>query len=618
VSSVPPVADPASALRAARATLREVFGYPDFRPGQDEIVAEVLAGHDVLAVMPTGAGKSMCYQLPAIVRGDLVVVVSPLIALMRDQVSQLRANGVAAAALNSSIDFDEVRAIRADLAQRRLRLLYVAPERLARADTREMLVNAGIATIAVDEAHCISQWGHDFRPEYREIGAFARDLGDPQIVALTATADAATREEIVAGLFSRPPRVFVHGFDRPNLFLAMRPKTSLRRQILEFVHARRGTSGIVYCTSRRQTEDLAAALALAGHRALPYHAGLAAEVRSANQDTFLREDGVVMTATVAFGMGIDKPDVRWVVHAGLPKSIEAYYQEIGRAGRDGLPSDTLTLYGTDDIVLRRRQIDESEAPDEQKRVERRRLESLIALAETPRCRRQSLLAHFGETDATEPCGHCDVCRDGVRTFDGTVAAQKALSAMVRTGERFGEAHLTQILIGEKNEAIERFGHEGLKTFGCGREFSRSEWRAIFRQILALGLAEVDVVAHGRWYATTAGVEVLKGKRSVEMNAGSVEAAAEKKQQKKRGARAGAADLGLGPDDMGLFEALKRRRAEIARELDAPAYVVFADRTLIEMARERPTSRSEMAEIHGVGAAKLARFADAFLAVIAEN
>jgi ATP-dependent DNA helicase RecQ len=593
-----------------------VFGYPDFRPGQDDIVAEVLSGRDVLAVMPTGAGKSMCYQLPAIVSGGLVVVVSPLIALMRDQVAQLRTNGVPAAALNSSIDFDEVRSIRDDLAAGRLRLLYVAPERLARPDTREMLARAGVTSIAVDEAHCISQWGHDFRPEYREIGAFAEAIGDPQIVALTATADAATRDEIVAGLFRREPTVFVHGFDRPNLFLAMRPKTSLRRQILDFLAPRKGTSGIVYCTSRRQTEEIAEALCAAGHRALPYHAGLDAETRSKNQDVFVAEDGVVMAATVAFGMGIDKPDVRFVVHAGLPKSVEAYYQEIGRAGRDGLPAETLTLYGTDDIVLRRRQIEESDAADDQKRIERRRLESLIALAETPRCRRVSLLAHFGETEPREPCGHCDVCRDGVVTFDGTVAAQKALSAMVRTGERFGEVHLVSILLGETSDAISRFGHDGLKTFGCGKEYSKAEWRAIFRQILALGLAEVDVVAHGRWYVTAAGVEVLKGQRQVAMNARTVEAAAERR--KKRDRRGGAADLGLDGDDAVLFDALKRCRAEIARELDAPAYVVFADRTLIELARERPASKTEMAEIHGVGAAKLARFADAFLAVIREH
>jgi ATP-dependent DNA helicase RecQ len=614
LAAVPPVAPD---LADARRALREVFGYPDFRPGQDDIVAEVLSGRDVLAVMPTGAGKSMCYQLPAIVSGGLVVVVSPLIALMRDQVAQLRTNGVSAAALNSSIDFDEVRTIRDDLSAGRLRLLYVAPERLARPDTREMLARVGVTSIAVDEAHCISQWGHDFRPEYREIGAFAEAIGDPQIIALTATADAATRDEIVAGLFRREPTIFVHGFDRPNLFLAMRPKTVLRRQILDFLAPRKGMSGIVYCTSRRQTEEIAEALRAAGHRALPYHAGLDAETRSKNQDTFVAEDGVVMAATIAFGMGIDKPDVRFVVHAGLPKSVEAYYQEIGRAGRDGLPADTLTLYGTDDIVLRRRQIEESEAADDQKRIERRRLESLIALAETPRCRRISLLAHFGETEPREPCGHCDVCRDGVVTFDGTVAAQKALSAMVRTGERFGEVHLVSILLGETSDAISRFGHDTLKTFGCGKEYSKAEWRAIFRQILALGLAEVDVVAHGRWYATAAGVEVLKGQRSVAMNARTVEAAAEEK--KKRDRRSGgAADLGLDADDTKLFEALKRCRAEIARDLGAPAYVVFADRTLIELARERPASTTEMAGIHGVGAAKLARFADAFLAVIRDH
>ena len=600
-------------LARARAVLREVFGYPDFRPGQDDIVAAVLEGRDVLAVMPTGAGKSMCYQLPAIVREGLTVVVSPLIALMRNQVAQLEANGVAAAALNSTTEPDDFRRTTEALRAGRLRLLYVAPERLARPDTQEMLARAKVATLAVDEAHCISQWGHDFRPEYREIGGFAERLGRPQVLALTATADAATRDEIVAGLFRDTPTVFVHGFDRPNLHLAMAPKNDARRQILRFVGRHAGESGIVYCSSRKQTEDLADHLAAHGVRAVAYHAGLEAGERARRQDLFLQEDAVVMTATIAFGMGIDKPDVRFVAHAALPKSIEAYYQEIGRAGRDGLPADTLTLYGTDDILLRRRQIDESTASDEQKRVERQRLNSLVALAEAPRCRRQVLLAYFGEE--TEPCGHCDVCVDGVETFDGTVAAQKALSAMVRTGERFGEVHLVALLVGEATENMARFGHDRLKTFGCGREFTKGQWRAIFRQLLALGLADVDLSTHGRWFVTEAGVGVLKGRHSVTFRRDVVEAAREKKTQKAvRAEKITAAGLDRGESE--LLDALKAERAALARELGAPAYVVFADRSLIEMARARPRTRGELAEIHGVGAAKLARFGDVFLAAIA--
>ena len=600
-------------LARARASLREVFGYPDFRPGQDDIVAAVLAGADVLAVMPTGAGKSMCYQLPAIVREGLTVVVSPLIALMRNQVAQLEANGVSAGALNSSTEPADFRRIMDELRAGRLRLLYIAPERLARPDTQEMLARAKVTTLAVDEAHCISQWGHDFRPEYREIGAFAARLGDPQIVALTATADAATRDEIVAGLFRSTPETFVHGFDRPNLKLAMGPKAEVRRQLLRFLEAHRGESGIVYCSSRRQTEELAEYFTAQGFLSLAYHAGLDNAERGRRQDLFLKEDGVVMTATIAFGMGIDKPDVRFVAHAALPKSIEAYYQEIGRAGRDGLPADTLTLYGTDDILLRRRQIDESEASDEQKRIERQRLNSLVALAEAPRCRRQVLLAYFGEE--AEPCGNCDVCLDGVETFDGTIAAQKALSAMIRTGERFGEVHLVAVLTGEATENMVRFGHDKLKTFGCGKEFTKSQWRAIFRQLLATGLADVDLSEHGRWFVTEAGVELLKGRREVTFRRDVVENAREKKSKKSaRAEKITAAGLDAAESD--LLAALKAERAALARELNAPAYVVFADRTLIEMARAKPRTRGELGEIHGVGAAKLARFGDAFLAAIA--
>ncbi|NLH83185.1 MAG: DNA helicase RecQ [Phyllobacteriaceae bacterium] len=609
-----PISAPFAAdLDRARTVLREVFGYPDLRPGQDEIVAAVLAGEDVLAVMPTGAGKSMCYQLPALVREELVVVVSPLIALMRNQVAQMRANGVAAGALNSTTDTAEWRSIMDDLAAGRLRLLYLAPERLARPDTQEMLARAKVAMIAVDEAHCISQWGHDFRPEYRDIGAFAAALGNPRILALTATADEATRGEIVERLFARPPRVFVHGFDRPNLFLAMRPKAEARRQLLRFLDGHGGESGVVYCSSRRQTEELAEAFRAAGHHALAYHAGMDAAARSAAQDTFLREDGVVMVATVAFGMGIDKPDVRFVAHASLPKSIEAWYQEIGRAGRDGLPADTLTLYGTDDILLRRRQIDESEASDEQKRVERQRLNALVALAETPRCRRQVLLAFFGEE--SEPCGHCDVCRDGVETFDGTLAAQKALSAIIRTDQRFGEVHLVDVLVGDATERVVKFGHDKLKTFGVGKEFTKPQWRAIFRQMLALGLADVDMTGHGAWWVTEAGGEVLKGRREVVFRRDVVEAA--RSQGKKKSAKIDKKPSAAGLDEAGarLLAHLKSLRADLARELNAPAYVVFADRTLIEMAEKRPTGKTEMATVHGVGAAKLERFGDVFLRAI---
>ncbi len=394
-----------------------------------------------------------------------------------------------------------------------MRLLYVAPERLALGDTKAMLNRAGVSLLAIDEAHCVSQWGHDFRPEYLELGEVAASLSGVQILALTATADAATRGDILGRLFSRRREVFVHGFDRPNLRLAMRAKSDARRQLVDFIGGHRGESGIVYCSARKQTEELAAFLRGKGIAALPYHAGMDSAERSQNQDRFLQEDGLVMAATVAFGMGIDKPDVRFVAHANLPKSIEAYYQEIGRAGRDGLPASTLTLYGLDDMRLRRQQIEDSEAPDEQKRVERRRLDALVALCEAPRCRRQTLLAYFGET--TEPCGNCDLCEEGVELVDGTILAQKALSAIARTGERFGAEHLIALLRGQATERINQLNHDKLPTFGVGAGMSASAWRAVFRQLYAGGVIALDVAGYGSWTITERGREVLRGKATVE-------------------------------------------------------------------------------------------------------
>ena len=443
-----------ASLSTAHALLRNVFGFSAFRPGQEEIVTAVLDGENVLAVMPTGSGKSLCYQLPAIARPGLTVVVSPLIALMRDQVRSLTAAGVAAGSLNSSNEPAENARVMTLLRKGELRLLYLAPERLARPDTVEMLAESDVSLMAIDEAHCVSQWGHDFRPEYLTLGSLARQIGGRlQTMALTATADAPTRGDIVDKLFADPPRTFVRSFDRPNLRLAFKPKERSSKQVLAFVKSHDGESGIVYCASRRKVEELAETLKEAGVRALPYHAGLDKAVRDANQDTFQQEDGVVMTATVAFGMDIDKPDVRFVCHADLPGNVEAYYQEIGRAGRDGLPADTLTFYGLDDMRLRRSQIEQSDTSEDRKRIERQRFNALIALCEAPRCRRQTLLAYFGEQ--SEPCGNCDLCTDGVELFDGTVDAQKLMSAMRRTGERFGTEHLLNILLGTTTDAIQR-------------------------------------------------------------------------------------------------------------------------------------------------------------------
>ena len=596
-------------LATAQRALRATFGFETFRPGQAEIVGAILAGRDVLAVMPTGSGKSLCYQLPGLLRDGLTIVVSPLIALMRNQVAQLCGYGVAAAALNSSNDPGENRAILRRVARGELRLVYVAPERLLKTETLDLLNEAKVALLAVDEAHCISQWGHDFRPEYAELGKVQAALGGVQTVAFTATADAATRADILQRLFDRTPAVFVHGFDRPNLRLAMQAKVGSRRQIADFIEAHRGQSGIVYCASRRKTEELADHLRDIGISALPYHAGMDGAARSRHQDAFLQEDGVVVVATIAFGMGIDKPDVRFVLHADMPANIESYYQEIGRAGRDGLPADTLTLYSMGDIRLRRMQIDENEASDAQKRVDRQRLNALVSLCESPRCRRQTLLSYFGET--AEPCGNCDFCCDGAQLIDGTIAAQKALSAIVRTGERFGTEHLTNVLLGEHSEAVGKFGHDCLPTFGVGKEYDKKQWRSIFRQLHGAGVITLDITGYGTWKVTETGRRVLKGADKITLRTDTL-----KTGRKAARAAANSAALADGlPGDGELFEALRRRRSELAKQQRVAAYVVFADKTLIDMARRKPKTALEMAAVHGVGEVKLAQYGEVFLEVI---
>ncbi len=604
-----------SDLNDARETLRKTFGFADFRAGQDDIISAILDGSDVLAVMPTGGGKSLCYQLPALLRAGLTVVVSPLIALMRNQVAQLQAFGIAAGALNSSNSREETAVLLDGVANGSLRLLYVAPERLALGVTRAMLQRANVSLLAIDEAHCVSQWGHDFRPEYLRLGDVAASLSGVQILALTATADAATRGDILSRLFARTPTVFVHGFDRPNLRLAMRAKSDARRQLMDFIRGHKGESGIVYCSARRQTGELAEFFSEKGIAALPYHAGMDSALRSQNQDRFLQEDGLVMVATVAFGMGIDKPDVRFVAHANMPKSIEAYYQEIGRAGRDGLPASTLTLYGLDDMRLRRQQIEESEAADEQKRVERRRLDALIALCEAPRCRRQTLLSYFGET--TEPCGNCDLCEEGVELIDGTVLAQKALSAIARTGERFGAEHLIALLRGQATERITQLGHDRLPTFGVGSDVSANAWRAIFRQLYAGGIVNLDIAGFGSWTITPHGREVLRGKAKVELRK---EALVERgdKQARRPASAAAPAGQALSGTDTALFEALKAVRRSFATAKSVPAYVVFPDKTLLDMVHLKPQTREQMAMVHGVGAAKLEQYGEAFLAAVVKH
>ncbi len=602
--------DPDTHAHALR-LLHDIFGFPGFRPGQEEIVSAITGGEDVLAIMPTGAGKSLCYQLPALVRGGLTIVVSPLIALMRDQVAQLRANGIEAGSLNSMNDDEENARVRNGLRDGSLRLLYASPERLASPEATEWLSRFSVNLLAIDEAHCVSQWGHDFRPEYGLLGTVRARLGNVQTVAFTATADEATRADIMARLFEEAPRLFVHGFDRPNIRLAMAAKDNVRKQLAGFLEKHRDESGIIYCATRDTTDKLAQNLQDAGFHALPYHAGLAKEERAKNQDIFLKEDGVVMVATVAFGMGIDKPDVRFVAHAAMPKTIESYYQEIGRAGRDGAPADTLTLYGLDDMRLRRLQIEQSEASDEQKRVEGRRLNALVALCEAPGCRRQTLLSYFNEQ--TEPCGNCDLCQEGVSLFDGTEDAQKLMSAILRTGERFGTEHLVTILVGEESEAVLRYNHQNLKTFGVGATHNKNVWRSLVRQIYAAGLISLDIADYGRWSVTERGWRVLKGEERINLRSDVLKpkAAGGRKRFKAE------AVSGIASGDP-LLGALRQLRMKLAREQDVPAYVIFTDRTLLDIAARKPKTLWEFAEVHGVGQTKLDRYGELFVDLVKEH
>lgn len=590
-------------MTRARALLKSVFGYDDFRAGQAEIIDAVLAGGPVLAIMPTGSGKSMCYQLPALIEERLTVVVSPLIALMRDQVAQLRALGVPAATLNSMNAAEDNAAARRAMRDGELRLLYVSPERLMMDGLIAELRRAQPQRLAIDEAHCVSEWGHDFRPEYRQIGAALEALGGLQAICLTATADRATRADIAQRLFATPPTIFLHSFDRPNIALNFSAKDQPRRQLAGFLDRHRGESGIVYCASRDRTERLAAYFEDQGHTAVAYHAGLDQATRNRNQDRFLQEDGIVAVATIAFGMGVNKPDVRFVAHADMPSSVESYYQEIGRAGRDGLPADTLTLYGLEDMAFRRRQIDQKDLSDARRGIEHARFSALAMLCETPTCRRQTLLSYFDEK--TERCGRCDMCLGQVSVYDGTVDAQKALSAVWRTGERFGANYLADVLRGEASEAVRRNGHDAIRTFGVGADRSRQEWSSILRQLFASGALATASDEHGGFALTDRGADILRGREKIDLRSEPLRTRA-----RKSGRNAGARP-GLAADER-ILAALKRRRLELAREEGVPAFVIFADRTLIDMAERRPATLDDMLGVHGVGERKLARYGDAFL------
>ncbi|MFP5510530.1 MAG: DNA helicase RecQ [Alphaproteobacteria bacterium] len=590
-------------MQSAVPLLRDIFGFDALRPGQAEIVEAVSEGRNVLAIMPTGGGKSLCFQLPALMREGVTVVISPLIALMRDQVRALREAGVEAGALTSGNTPEETDAVWLALEEKRLKLLYIAPERLAAQSSFGMLSRAGVSLIAVDEAHCVSQWGHDFRPDYLRIGALRRALDVP-LAAFTATADAETQDEIVARLFDgQAPLKFLRGFDRPNIHLAFAAKDNPRRQILSFAAARKGQSGIVYCGTRAKTETLAQALREDGHSACHYHGGMEAEERRVTETRFQQEDGLIVVATVAFGMGIDKPDIRWVAHADLPKSIEAYYQEIGRAGRDGAPAETLTLYGPDDIRLRRSQIDEGLAPAERRMADHARLNALLGLAEALECRRQTLLRYFGETP--EPCGNCDLCDSPAAVFDGTLAVRKALSAILRTEEWFGAGHLIDILTGNTTDKVRERGHDALPTFGVGRDYSRPQWQAIFRQMMGHDLIRPDPERHGALRMTEAARPILRDEATITLRSDSV----------AKPDRRPAVKTLVSDEDAPLLSALKAKRRALAEAARVPAYVIFTDKTLIEMAETRPATLDAMARIGGVGAKKLESYGATFLEVI---
>jgi len=598
---------------AAHDILQRVFGFAGFRGPQQAIVEHLTAGGDCLVLMPTGGGKSLCYQVPALLRPGTAIVVSPLIALMQDQVDSLIQLGVRAAFLNSSLSSEEASATEARLLRGELDLLYVAPERLLTERFLALLERIQPALFAIDEAHCVSQWGHDFRPEYRQLDVLhARWPAVPRI-ALTATADAPTRREIVERLGLAEARQFVSSFDRPNIRYRVEEKHGGTRQLLDFLRGHAGASGIVYCLSRRGVEQTAASLVDAGISALPYHAGMAAAERAANQRRFLREEGVVMVATIAFGMGIDKPDVRFVAHMNLPKSIEGYYQETGRAGRDGEPAEAWMAYGLGDVVTLAQMIANGESSDERKRVERRKLDALLGYCESMRCRRALLLASFGESHPGN-CGNCDNCLDPPQSFDGTEVAQKALSAVYRSGQRFGVGHLVDILRGSASDKVRQFGHERLPTFGVGQDLDTNAWRSVFRQLVAAGLLEVEIDGFGGLRLTDAARPILRGEARIPMR----REAPRRRGKAERRAASAPEGLALDPAESAVFESLRALRARLARQQNVPAYVIFHDAVLRAIAREQPADLDALGAIGGVGAAKLARYGDSILETLRQD
>lgn len=592
-------------MEQALQALHSVFGYRHFRPLQHEIIEHVVAGGDALVLMPTGGGKSLCYQIPALVRSGTAIVISPLIALMEDQVSALKQAGVRADYLNSTLSFDESRDVESRLLRGELDLLYVAPERLLTARTLDLLTKAELALFAIDEAHCVSQWGHDFRPEYMQLSVLHERFPTIPRIALTATADAPTRNEITQRLALEQARVFVNGFDRPNIRYHVTEKNSPREQLLNFIRREhRGDAGIVYCLSRKKVEAVAEWLSQKGVIALPYHAGLSAEIRKRHQVRFLHDEGIVMVATIAFGMGIDKPNVRFVAHLDLPKSLEAYYQETGRAGRDGLPANAWMAYGLQDVVTLRQMLEEADTLEARKQVERQKLEAMLGYCEVTSCRRQTLLNYFNDT-LPEPCGNCDTCLSPVATWDGSEAVRKALSCVYRTGQRFGVNYVIEVLLGKENERIRSLGHNRLTTYGLGKELDVNQWRSLFRQLVARGLLSVDI-EHGSLRLTESCRPILKGEQSIFL----------RKDPASNGVRVKRATTPLNKTvDEGLWEALRGLRRQLAEQQSVPPYVIFHDATLMEMVEQRPVTLQALGRLPGIGERKLAQYGDLFLDVI---
>lgn len=595
--------------KSPKQILKDIFGYDEFRGQQEEIINQLIAKNSGFVIMPTGGGKSLCYQIPALCLNGVAIVISPLIALMQDQVNALNQAGVKAAAINSTMSPYHADDIARKAMDGELDLLYMAPERLLKEGFLESLSGIDISLFAIDEAHCVSQWGHDFRPVYTQLSILAEKFPDVPRIALTATADAPTRQDILDKLCLRDSQTFIAGFDRPNIQYSISIRQSAKKQLLDFIKENNATgSGIVYCLSRKSVEETAQMLCDEGLKAFPYHGGMTNNIRQQNQDRFLNEDNVIMVATIAFGMGIDKPDVRFVAHLNIPKNIEAYYQETGRAGRDGLPANVWMCYGMSDAASLRNFIESSNAPENQKRIERQKLNSLLGLCEATSCRRQILLRYFG--DDCKPCGNCDNCLVKPETFDATIAAQKAISCVYRTGQRFGVAYLIDVLLGSENDRIINFRHDQLSTYGIGKDFSKQEWNSIFRQLVAMDFLTVDIEGHGGLHITKSGMAFLKSKDEILMRK-----MVRKPKSKAKQIKANISLELANDNEKQLFLDLKAKRMEIAVEQKVPPYIVFHDKTLLEMIKVSPKSLADMGDVSGVGQAKIEKYGEIFLKIL---